>query len=187
MPLRKTDGTPGEVMQVAKQLFDIGMLFEAATNFNEVAATYDAVQKIESEYRLTKPTRDESLNDTLQASIALIASKKRDVAAYPNALLLQDGFKRLRGHLTWPGFTASREPQRTIAARAALLAAHLRAGEPFDFALHRYSGSEEQLEALRAATLKDTPLAWIEGVKAVNPEAYYYLHHAIQLGQTKPA
>jgi hypothetical protein len=173
-------------MQVTKQLFDIGTLFEAASDFTDVATTYNAVQKLESEYRPTKPTREASLNDTVQACMALIASKKRDVAAYPDAPLLQDGFKRLRGHLTWPGFSATREPQRTIAARAAVLVAHLRAGAPFDFASHRYNGSAEQLEALRSATLKETPLAWIDGVKAVNPEAYYYLHRAVQLGQTKP-
>jgi hypothetical protein len=33
--LRTDEGQPGELMQVAKQLFDIGTLFEAATNFAE--------------------------------------------------------------------------------------------------------------------------------------------------------
>ena len=187
VPLRKPDGTPGEVMQVTKQLFDIGVLFEAATNFAEVAATYDAVQRLESEYRPNKPSREASLDDTLRACLALTASKARDVAAYPDAPLLLDGFQRLRGHLTWPGFAASREPMRIIAARAAVLAEHLRVGVPFDFASHRYTGSAEQLGAVRAATLNGTPLAWIDGVKAVNPEAYHYLYRAIQLGQIKPA
>jgi hypothetical protein len=74
-----------------------------------------------------------------------------------------------------------------VAARAAVLVAHLRSGIPFDFATHRYTGSPEQLDALRVATLNGTPLDWIDGVKAVNPEAYYYLLRAIQLGQTNPA
>ena len=171
VPLRRADGSPGETMQVSKQLFDIGMLFEVATNFADVAATYDAVQQLESEYRPAKPTREASLDDTFQACIALTASKTRDVEAYPNAPLLRDGFRRLRGHLTWPGFVTTREPQRTIAARAAVLAAHLRAGVPFEFTSHRYTGSPDQIEALRNATLNGTPLAWIDGVKAVNPEA----------------
>jgi predicted nucleotidyltransferase component of viral defense system len=185
VPLRKADGTPGEVMQVTKQLFDIGVLFEAATNFAEVVATYDAIHQLESEYRGNKHTREASLNDTLQACLALTAHKPRDVANYVDAPLLQDGFKRLRGHLIWPGFAASREPQRTIAARAAVMVAHLQTGVPFDFAAHRYTNSPEQLEALRTATLNGTPLAWIDGVRAVNPEAYYYWHRAIQLGQPK--
>ncbi len=40
--------------------------------------------------------------------------------------------------------------------------------------------------ALRAATLNGTPLAWIDGVRAVNDEAYYYWHRAIQLGRGVP-
>jgi hypothetical protein len=43
---------------------------------------------------------------------------------------------------------------------------------PFEFAAARYTGSAGQLEALRTATLNGTPLSWIDGLKAVNPEAY---------------
>lgn len=183
VPLRNPDGTPADVMQVTKQLFDIGVLFEAATNFAEVAATYDAVQKLESEYRPAKPSRDASLQDTLQACLALLPSKEKDLAAYPDAPLLQDGFKRLRGHLTWPGFVATGEPKRTIAARAAVLVAHLRAGVPFDFEAHRYTNSAAQLAGLRAAAPFGPPWLWIDGVKNLNPEAYYYLRRIVELGQ----
>lgn len=105
---------------------------------------------------------------------------------YPDAQLLHDGLNKMQGHLTWPEFMQGREPRRTLAARAAVLAAHLRAGVPFDFGAMRYTGSTAQLDALRVATLNGTPLAWIDGVKAVNPEAYYYLHRAVQLDQIKP-
>ncbi len=185
--LRTPEGQPGDVMQVTKQLFDIGVLFEAASNYAEVAATYDAVHQLESEYRGNQHTREASLTDTLQACFALTAHKPKDVALYADAPLLQDGFRRLRGHLTWPGFARSREPQRTIAARAAVLVAHLRAGVPFDFAAHRFTNSAEQLEALRSVSLNGTPLAWMDGVKAVNPEAYYYWQRVIRLNQSKPA
>ncbi|HSY20247.1 MAG TPA: nucleotidyl transferase AbiEii/AbiGii toxin family protein [Candidatus Acidoferrales bacterium] len=181
VPLRKSDGQPGDVMQVTKQLFDIGVLFGAATNFNEVASTYDAVQRLESEYRPTKPSREASLADTFQACLATTASKTRDVAAYADAPLLQSGFQSLRGHLTWPGFAATQEPKRIIAARTAVLVAHLRAGVPFDFAAHRFTGSTEQIETVRGLTLNGTSLAWLDGMRAVNPEAYYYWHRAIQL------
>jgi hypothetical protein len=179
--LRNAEGQPGDLMQVVKQLFDVGVLFEAATNFAEVAATYDAVHKLESEYRPTKPSREASLTDSFQACLAATALRPRDVAAFPDAALFQIGFQSLSGHLTWPGFRATQEHKRTIAARAAVLIAHLSAGVPFDFASMRYTGSAEQNQALRAATLSGQPLAWIDSVKAVNPEAYYYWLRAIQL------
>ena len=87
--------------------------------------------------------------------------------------------------MTWPQFAATAEPKRTIAARAAVLFAHLRNGAQFDFAAHRYTGKAEQIEVVRAATLNGTPYEWIDRIKAVNPEAYFYSHRAIQLGQPK--
>jgi hypothetical protein len=185
VPFYKRSGEE-QLQQVAKQLFDVGVLFEAATDFDSVAKSYTAISAQESEYRGSQFSREAALNDTWQACLATTASRQRDIAAYADAKLLQSGFQSLRGHLTWPGFAATQEPKRTIAARAAVLVAHLRVGVPFDFAAHRYSGSAEQNAALMATTLNGTPLAWIEGVRAVNPEAYYYWYHAIQLGQANP-
>jgi hypothetical protein len=74
-----------------------------------------------------------------------------------------------------------------MAARAAVLVAHLRAGSPFDFATMRFTGSNEEVQALRAVTLNGHSLSWIDGVKAVNPEAYYYWYQAIQLSQPQTA
>jgi predicted nucleotidyltransferase component of viral defense system len=175
-----------QLQQVAKQLFDVGVLFDVASDFNTVARTYDAVSAQESEYRGNQHSREAALDDTIRACLALTASKKRDLASYPDAPLLHDGMNRLQGHLTWPEFLRGREPRRTLAARAAVLAAHLRAGVPFDFGSMRYTGGPQQLDALRVATLNGTPLAWLDGVKGANAEAYYYWHGAIQLDRANP-
>ena len=175
--LRKADGSAADVQQVAKQLFDVGMLFEAAVDFAQVRHSYDAVCALESGYRSTRPSRAAALEDTLAACLALTATKKRDLAAFADAPLLHDGFERMRGHITWPEF--GREHRRTLAARAAVLVTHLRDGRDFDFSGKRYVGSSEQIEGLRPATLNGTQHAWLDGVKAVNPEAYYYWHLAL--------
>jgi predicted nucleotidyltransferase component of viral defense system len=44
VPLRKKDGTSGESMQVAKQLFDVGILLEHATDFAQISRVYAAIQ-----------------------------------------------------------------------------------------------------------------------------------------------
>lgn len=178
VPLRKADGTAADVMQVAKQLFDVGVLFDAANDFTQVGQSYDAICALESGYRAAHPTREAALDDTLKACLSLTATKARDLAAYPDAPLLHNGFERLAGHLTWSGF--GRENRRTLAARAAALAAHLRSGQNFDFATARYTGTQDQIAALRAATLNGTPHAWLDSLKAVNPEAYHYWYLAVQ-------
>ncbi len=181
VPLRNSDGSPADVQQVAKQLFDVGILFDAARDFSEVARVYDAVQAQESAYRETRPTREASLDDTLQACLALTATKPAILANYPDARLLHDGLDRMRGHLTWSGFVQGIEPRRLFAARAAVLAAHLRAGRANDLAAHRYTGSAAQLDALRSASLNGRPNSWIEGLRAVNPEAYHYWYRALSI------
>jgi hypothetical protein len=176
VPLRRADGTVGDVMQIAKQLFDVGVLFEHVVDFPQVARVYSAMQAIEAEYRGTKPDRDAALNDTIHSCLALTASRKKILAHYPNAPLLHDGFRRLRGHLTWDGF--GEHDVRRLAARAALLAQCIRRDRTIDLAGIRYTGSPAQLAALQAASFNGTDYAWLDHLKGPNPEAYHYWYHA---------
>ncbi len=48
VPLRRADGTPGDVVQAAKQLFDVGLHFQAAANGAEVIATCRRAHAVES-------------------------------------------------------------------------------------------------------------------------------------------
>jgi hypothetical protein len=181
VPFHRGANQEEQVQQVAKQLFDVGVLFDFATDFGAVANAYNAVAAQESEYRGNQHSREAALEDTWESCLALTAIRKPQIALYPDGPLLHDGFDKMKGHLTWPAFLQGREPRRTLAAKAAVLTAHLRAGMPFDFTARRYTNSPEQIEALRAATLNGTPLSWIDGVKGANAEAYYYWHRAIQL------
>jgi hypothetical protein len=183
VPFRAAKSGEEQLQQVVKQLFDVGVLFDVAEDFDDVARSYDAISEQEIGY-LEKEgiicTREEALEDTFQACIALTATKPAILKSYDYAPLLHEGFEKLKGHLTWPKFTGL-EPRRTLAAKAAVLAAHLKARVPFDLAAMRYTGSADQIANLKAATLNGKPLSWIDGVRGVNPEAYHYWHIAIQL------
>jgi hypothetical protein len=128
----------------------------------------------ESAYRATKPSRDASLEDTLKACLALAATKPKVLAIYPDAKLLHNGMDKLRGHLTWPEFMQGHEHRRVLAARAAVLVAHMRAGRNFDLTAQRYSGNPDQIVILKAASLNGHPHSWIDGCKLTNAEAYHY-------------
>lgn len=173
VPLRKADGAEGEVMQVAKQLFDVGILFEYATDFVEVAKTYEAVQAQEAKYRNLKITREDSLDDSFNACLGVIATKPKFRQQYADTDLLLGGFGKLRGHLTWPKFNEN--DQRTLAARTAYLATALKGSRD----LIRYTRSPEQLEGLKAASLSGHPLSWLDSIKSINDEAYFYMHNAL--------
>jgi phage protein U len=48
-----------------------------------------------------------------------------------------------------------------------------------DLGSDRYNGGDKQLAALRAATLNGNKYSWIDGLKQVNQEAYYYWNMAL--------
>jgi hypothetical protein len=45
--------------------------------------------------------------------------------------------------------------------------------------LIRYTRSPEQLEGLKAASLSGHPLSWLDSIKSINDEAYFYMHNAL--------
>ena len=175
--LRRPGGEAGEVMQVAKQLFDIGVLFEHARDFDAVRRAYDEVQAQESAYRQGVHDRNASLDDTLTASLGLTTAtrlRKAPQHRFPDAPLLLEGFSKLGGHLTQGRL--SDNDLRVLAARAGVMAACLRAGHRMDLASDRYTRSNAQVEALRHASLQGHPEAWLDGLKVTNPEAFHYWH-----------
>jgi hypothetical protein len=167
------------VQQVAKQLFDIGVLFDAATDFDAIASSYDAVVDIERTYRDPNPSREDCLRDTWKACIGLCATRNVDKHQYPDAPHLNDGLNRMGGHITTPAYIQGQEARRTLAAKTALLIAHLWVNERFSFADGKYTTA--RLDEVRSSTLNGTSLMWLDGMKAVNPEAYFYLHRAVRL------
>lgn len=183
VPLYQTDGTAGDVMQVAKQLFDIGVLFDAADTFDEIERTYTANQVLESGYRGGVHSREDALRDTWQACLALIATNMKKAVAdqYPDGALLHDGLGRMGTHLTTPEYIKGTAARQVLAAKCALLVAHLRVNERLDFTTGRWINSQEQLEQVTAASMNGTVVAWLDRLKATNIEAYFYLQRAATL------
>lgn len=179
VPLYHPEGTVRDVQQVAKQLFDIGALFDAATDFDAIASSYDAVVDIERTYRDPNPSREDCLRDTWKACIGLCAQKPMHVKDYPDATHINAGLNRMGGHVTTPAYIQGLEARRTLVAKTALLIAHLWVNERFSFADGKYTTA--RLDEVRSSTLNGTSLMWLDGMKAVNPEAYFYLHRAVRL------
>jgi hypothetical protein len=178
--LRRRNNEPGEVMQVAKQLFDVGVLFEHATDFSAIARAYDGVQAQESGYRENLHSREASLSDTISACLGITGARVRLAPAnlFPDTELLLDGFRRLEGHLTQRRLDDN--ARRIFAARAGVLASHLRSGRQLDFAALRYTQSAAQVEALRVASLAEHQHAWLDRLKLTNTEAYHYWYHGFR-------
>ena len=183
VPLYQKTGAPGDVMQVAKQLFDVAALFDAATSFDTIASTYSANQQLESGYRGGGHTREAALEDTWKACLSVIATNAKKVIAdsYPDGAHLHTGLSNMSSHLTAPAYSRGTEARQVLAAKCALLVAHLWVNERFNFVDGRWAKTADQLEGVRVASLSGSNLQWLDRMKAANPEAYFYLHKAVRL------
>jgi predicted nucleotidyltransferase component of viral defense system len=183
VPLYHPDGTVRDVQQVAKQLFDVGVLFDAANDFDAIESSYDAVVEIERTYRDPNPSREDCLRDTWRACIGLLAQRPDIAAAYPDGVHINNGLQRMMGHVTSPAYVSSFEAKRTLVAKCALLVAHLLVQERFDFMNGRWTSSAAQLSEVSDTSFNGTAFTWLNGMKAVNPEAHFYMHKAISMLQ----
>lgn len=164
-------------MQVLKQLFDIEVLFEAATDFGKVALAYDAIFKAENGYREGRFTAADALNDTIETARLLCHSNLSGSAKSEQQVLLEKGRRALASHLCGVSFSEARA--KVAAAKAAFLASCLKEGALEGITALVPFNPEHSLR-LRDITLTDPVL---QRLRAGNPEAFYYW--ALTLGQLR--
>lgn len=176
--LRHADGSPGRVMQVAKQLFDLGELFTVCQDIRAIQQGYDAVAALEMEYRQpASSTREGALQDTLRACEEIALPGLRGAPRFADTELLLDGIGRLKNHLVGARFDPA--VARIAAGKTALLAACLLdARAAVDLEQVRYRGDAADLERLRGVTMTHEPWRCLNRLIAVNPEAFHYWHVA---------
>ena len=82
-------------LEIIKQLFDCGTLFDAMDNFEEVCATYKKIVKTEADYRGISITYEDVLKDTIKASLCIASRGQLYTEEYT---YYKDGIFRIRNH-----------------------------------------------------------------------------------------
>ena len=171
------NGNPADTMQIVKQLFDVGELFNLAEDLTEARRVYQKIFDLENFYRGGGFTPADALEDTLQASLSLSLHRLKGMKDTPEALMLEDGTRKLASHLVNHRFNP--DMAKLAAAKAALVALLI--------------ANEESGSSL--GVFKPTPLPeelrqleifgeWerLNRLKATNPEAFWYWYQASRLG-----
>ena len=153
-------------LEIVKQLFDIGHLFEKVSDLGAVRSSYIEVGRREAEYREGAYSLRQSLEDTLQTALVISTEGAMGVGNYPE---LRKGIDGVRQFVFSYKFGVSHAV--TYAARTAYLAACILYGES---TIERYNVSMN-LQPLSAGK---KPL---NTLKKSNPEAFYYWHLIEQL------
>jgi hypothetical protein len=166
-PERKTD--------IAKQLFDVGVLFDAANDLEKVAESYDYMHQKQLGYRQKTYTGVETLNDTISAAFAYCQVGLRGGVNSDHAQILHNGVRSLQNHLLNQPFA---QPEaRIAAAKAACLSAWLQrrlSGETFETIRFDLETVSEKLERKHILP----PWAPLDRLRGGIPEAFHYWYHA---------
>jgi len=110
----------GKSMEIMKQLFDIGRLFDHFENIEVVVASFSEIAKKELEYRKSTKTIDDVLQDIIKTSLIVSRFPGGTRSDSPELLELIDGLKRFKGFPIDFAFRA--DDAILAAAKAAFLA-----------------------------------------------------------------
>ena len=156
-PLRKTD--------IAKQLFDVGVLFDAATDLSVAADVYAATHARQLVYRNATFSLADTLNDSIEAGFLYSQLELKGGAKTEQGLFLQEGVSAFH-----------RDDARIAAGKAACIAAWIQ---------RRLAGvTIEQLrfQPSRADELRDlqiqAPWTPLNRLKGANTQAFHYWYQA---------
>ncbi len=164
-------------MQIIKQLFDIGELFNAAEDIVLVGKSYKAFAQAEIRYRGGKYTQEQAIEDTFRTGIKICGLGLRGVPRDKHAEILTDGISKISSHLVDTRFRL--EEAKISASRAALLATLLKT-QPKGYTFNKFRWSPKRISELEPLILKP-PLDKLNRIKALIPEAFYNLYTAQEL------
>jgi hypothetical protein len=176
VPVTRTDGKPVETMQIMKQLFDVGELFSLVRNLDEVQAVYARVFELENSYRGGQFSRIDALKDTLDMALRFCLSGLRGARQHADVKLLEDGRRKLEGHLVDHRF--DQQAAKTAAAKAGLLAQLILTEATSELLFESQTvPAPEKMRPL------DIVGEWhyLNRLKPINPEAFWYWYQASQL------
>lgn len=178
VPFVPANGTPPDTMQIVKQLFDVGELFNLVEDLAAVRRVYQRVFVLENAYRGGGFSPADTLNDTLQASLLLCLHGLKGVKdPIPEALMILDGASRLRGHLANHSFNPI---MAKLAASKAALMAQLIKNEESDLSMTTIRATPSADELRRLEIMGE----WerLNRLKLVSEDAFWYWYQASRLG-----
>ena len=166
----KPNGDDNE-LQVIKQLFDVGELFNNVTDITKVKEAYLINFKTENGYSDNRFTIEEVLNDTKNQCLQILASSLRGFTPDDTFEKLNQGIGSLRSHLSKNiHFRIDKEAKNT-AGKVYLLAEYILGNCNLINTDLVYSA--DKLKVLN--TKLPHGIKYLEKLKRLNPEAYYYL------------
>lgn len=161
-------------MEIIKQLYDIGNLFDASTDLGIVRTTFMRFAKTELAYRYSNDkTQDDVLEDIFQTPLCLASKGMLGVGNFEE---LRFGIKRINGFI----FSENYHIEKAIvsASKAAYLSALMTSSElTFD----KFKNPKQ----VKDWNITQPEYNKLNKLKKSNPEAFFYWYKTIELKTNK--
>ena len=157
-------------IEIIKQLYDIGVLFDMIGNTETVATVFERCVKTESAYRdLTEIQSGDVLSDILETAMVISTRGKSGNGIFDQ---LQKGITNIKNYIFSESFHLDRA--MVPAAKAAYLSAIIQTGNK---ELHRFTDPMDVAEW----TIEQPFETRLNKLKKSNPEAFFYWFNAFRL------
>lgn len=176
VPFEPPNGRDADTMQIMKQLFDVGELFDLAEDLSSIRQVYLKVFALENHYRGDNFTPEQTLNDTLDAALHLSKHNLKGVKDGPEAEKLLDGVRKLSSHLVNHRFNPT--IAKIAAAKAALLSRLILVEDQNESLSHwrTLPAVNEIGDLVIEGTWKQ-----LQRLRNTSPEAFFYWYQAAKL------
>ncbi len=163
-------------MQVVKQLYDIGELFDVATEFDKITTAFTATFEKENEYRGNKFTKAQVLQNAIDTCLALLQIRLKGFKSNKISNYLEEGIRKIDSHLLNDNFKTD-EKAKITASKVFCIANRIFNNKTFDLIAERYGKSKiGQIKNIKISE----PYERFNRLKPVLPEAFYYVWQGIK-------
>ena len=163
----KTTGIPfgaDKSMEINKQLFDIGELFDLADNIYEIEKSFNNFFEIESGYREKEISPNDVISDIIETSFLISQLRLKGCKENENTNEFISGMQKLRSHLI--GSTYNLENAKLNSAKAAFIVSSFQGKENFNM--------DKAFDISRINNLKlPDNFIVLERLKNIQPDVYY--------------
>lgn len=167
VPYRKGNSECG--MEIMKQLYDIGALFDNADDMVSISAVYRTIAEQEASYREERFSVDDILHDAMDHALSICFRKSQNNVEYQ---VLERGIKQVSSHIFSEPFHI--EEAILSATKVYYLVSQI---ETDGITIEKYSS--RQLERMKDWLFTDYEYTKLNKLKKSNPEAFFYLYLAL--------
>lgn len=168
----KTIGIPygkNKSMEIIKQLFDLGILFEYITNLEEISQIYKKISTTEASFREINNSTNIFLNDTINTSFLVCQLDFRKSIVNDYTKELKEGVRRIKSHIV--GGKYSLINAKEDASKVACLAYLIR-DDSLDVDIKKIKTEKNILEKINDKTFPGE-FKSLNKLKIISPKSFY--------------